>query len=122
MGLFSQNTLTPAQQAAAQVQQLTTNLFQQLPRTGIQCYNLIWKNRIATPQEVVAALGTNAQAIFELAELNIETINMAAQIGGSTPPSLPALPAGWSVSFPGDGSAILTEESTSSEQSSSSGR
>jgi hypothetical protein len=102
-------TSDPATSAANQVRAAARMHFQQLARSGIQSYNAIWKNPKATPQQVIAALGTDAAAIFKLADLNNSTIQSAAKIGGGTPPAIPGVPAGYTVAFKADGSATVTQ-------------
>ena len=50
--------------AAQQVIQQGNMLFSQLVRSFQQAYNQVWKNREATPDAVVAAMGTNALNVF----------------------------------------------------------
>jgi hypothetical protein len=100
---------TPAQVAAQQVQNLSLSGFRNLQQFGQQGFNLIWNNKNATPQEVIAALGTNAAAVFGLATLNNSTIASAATIGGAPAPTMPSIPAGYTVTFNADGSATVTQ-------------
>ena len=101
-------SVTPAQKAASQILSIAMQQFQQLARSGNFGYNLIWNNPNASPMEVLAALGTNAKAVFELANLNIQTIEAAAVIGGVTPPVIPSVPSDYSLIFNADGSVTLT--------------
>jgi hypothetical protein len=117
MPLFNDNNLTPAQLAAQQILQIANAQFQQLAQSGQRGFNLIWNNQQATPQEVIAALGNKAGAAFALAQLNIATINSASEIGGTTPPTVPSIPAGFVLSFNSDGTATVTQSSSSSSSS-----
>ena len=108
MALLSQANLTPAQQAANNLRQIVVQLFGYLGQGGLAGYNLIWNNRNATPQQVIAALGTDAAAVFQFAELNVNTVGSAATIGGVTPPTLPPIPAGWTLAPNEDGSMTVT--------------
>ena len=123
MSIFNNANLTPAQLAAQQIIQIAKQQYQQLSRSGLQGYNLIWNNRNADPEDVVAALGTNALAVFQLAQLNMETVVTAAELGGVTPPSIPSVPSNYTINFNEDGSAtvVYNGSSTSDSSSSSSG-
>jgi hypothetical protein len=104
---------TPAQLAAQQVQNLSLAGFKSLQQFGLQGFNLIWNNRNATPQQVIAALGAEAAAVFALSALNNQTIASAAQIGGVSPPNMPAIPTGWTVTANPDGTVTLTPPASS---------
>jgi hypothetical protein len=106
---------TPA--AANQVRNIVRQQFQQLATSGIQGFNAIWRNPRATPAAVVAALGTDAAAIFQLAGLNIQTVQAAAAIGGVAPPTIPEVPSSYTLTFNSDGSATLTLTPPSSNTS-----
>ena len=108
----------PGTVAANQVQAIIRQQFQQLKNSGLQGYNLIWNNPRATPYQVIAALGTNAAAVFQLANLNIETVTAAANLGGVTPPTLPEVPSQYVLTFNSDGSANLVASDPSSSNSS----
>ena len=111
------NQTTPAQQEADQIRLIIKNAYQQDIQNGTNAYNLLWNNRNATPTAVLAALGTDAEAVFEFANENVSTINAAASIGGITPPTMPGVPAGSTVTFNEDGSANLAVGSGSSSSS-----
>ena len=102
-----------AQIAAQQVQNLSLSGFRSLQQFGQQGFNLIWNNANATPQEVMAALGTNAASVFALAALNNATIASAAGIGGVTPPSMPSIPTGWTITPNNDGTVTVTPPASS---------
>lgn len=103
-------TPTPAQIAAGQIRQIARQQFVQLAAAGLRGFKLIWQNPNATPQQVLAELGTDAAAIFALAKLNIETLTAAAQIGGAPSPQMPSVPEGFSTAVNPDGSVKLTSE------------
>jgi hypothetical protein len=105
---------SPAQVAAQQVQSLSLAGFRNLQQFGQQGFNLIWNNPSATPQEVFAALGTNAAAVLQLATLNNSTIASAATIGGATAPNMPSIPSGWTVTPNTDGTVTVTAPSSAS--------
>jgi hypothetical protein len=119
MSFLNQTALTPAQVAANQVRALAQQQFMQLSQSGQRGYNLIWRNQQASPAEVLAALGTDAELVFQLALLNINTINEAATIAGTTPPTIPSVPSKYELSFASDGTAILADTPDSSSSSSS---
>jgi hypothetical protein len=102
-----------------------TNIIKQaffmLGQSGNSGYNLIWKNPKATPQEVIAALGTNAAAIFGLANLNISTVSSAATLGGAAAPAIPSIPAGWTLTPNSDGSITPTYVAPTGSSNGSSG-
>jgi hypothetical protein len=113
-------TTDPATAAANQVRAIIRQQFVQLGRSGLTGYSIIWKNPNATPADILAALGPDASTIFALAALNISTIEQAATIAGTTPPSLPEVPPQWVLTFNPDGSATLAPAASSSSSSSSS--
>jgi hypothetical protein len=115
---------TPAQTAANQVRAIARQQYQQLAMSGLQGYNLIWRNPKATAAEVVAALETDAEPIFGLAVLNIDTLTSAAAIGGIAAPTVPSVPGNVTLTFDSAGNGTVTDidfSSSSSSSSSSSG-
>ena len=58
------NSLPAAQSAANQVVNLISATFGVRVRNFQTAYNLVWNNKNATPDQVVAAMGTQALAIF----------------------------------------------------------
>jgi hypothetical protein len=118
MALLSTTTQTPAQAAASQVRAIIKQQYISLAQSGMRGWQTIWKNPAAKPAEVIAALGTDAEAIFSLAQINIFTLEDAANIGGGIAPALPGVPSEYQLLFAEDGSATLvpaTEESSSGE-------
>jgi hypothetical protein len=109
--IFINPTITPAQQAANQVIQIAIQQYRSLQQSGLQGFNLIWKNPRATPEEIIGELGTDAETIFGLASLNIGTINTAAVMAGTTPPTMPEIPAHYELHFNSDGSAVAINTS-----------
>jgi hypothetical protein len=63
---------------------------------------LVWNNSSATPQQVVAAFGTNAASLFQLSGL---LCGLIGAITGTTPNPVPT---GWTITANGDGSVTLT--------------
>jgi hypothetical protein len=100
--------LTPAQIAARRIRQISKKQYTALGKAGIAGHNLIWNNHNASPQEVLAALGTAAVAAFQLAALNQSTVVSAAAIAGVTPPTIPSVPTGWTVTPNSDGTVSVT--------------
>jgi hypothetical protein len=64
--------------------------------------DLVWNNSGATPQEVVAAFGTNAAGLFQLSGL---LCGLIGAITGTTPNPVPT---GWTITANNDGSVTLT--------------
>jgi hypothetical protein len=112
MALFTNPTTTPAQQAAQQIRQQAKSTFMLMNQAGVKGWNLLWKNTQATPADILAALGTDTQAIFTLANLNIATLNTAGSIGGVAALTIPGIPAGYTVTINADGSATVTGNRT----------
>lgn len=62
----SQPVVVPATRIANQLVQQTRNTFQQLVQAFNAGAEVFWRNPRATPEEISAALGTNAREVFEL--------------------------------------------------------
>lgn len=100
-----------ARLAAQQVRQIIAATFRQLADAADRGHRLIWSNPDATPAEVLAELGTDAKAVFQLAQLNGQTIVAAAPIlGADATPTVPGVPAGVSIAFDADGRAAVTQQ------------
>jgi hypothetical protein len=110
--------INPAAQAANQVVGLASQQFTQLQQAGKSGYTIIWNNPYGlTPQQVISALGTNAKMVFELQALNQSTLMSAANIAGVVAPVLPSIPNGYTLTFNSDGSATVSQSSSSSSGS-----
>lgn len=107
-----------AEAAASVVLQTVRRGFTQLSTSGVDGYNLIWNSPSATPADVLAALGEKAETVFLLAQLNVQTINQAATIDGSSPPAIPSVPAGYTLTFDANGFAVLIGSPTTAVSSS----
>ena len=97
MSIFTQQTLTPAQKAAANVAQQALQAFNVTVSALNVGYHLIWNNNDATPMEVLQALGTDAQGILSVAEAQVALINTEAP--GTITFTIP-----YTVTFNADGS------------------
>jgi hypothetical protein len=64
--------------------------------------DLVWNNSGATPQQVVAAFGTNAANLFQLSGL---LCGLIGTISGTAPNPVPT---GWTITANSDGSVTLT--------------
>jgi hypothetical protein len=64
--------------------------------------DLVWNNSGATPQQVVAAFGTNAASLFQLSAL------LCGLIGGITGTTPNPVPTGWTITANSDGTVTLT--------------
>ena len=58
--------IQPAVRAANQIKRNTARLAESIKRDWEQSYDLLWHNPRATPEEVLAELGTDAAELFEL--------------------------------------------------------
>lgn len=52
--------------------------------THRQMFHMVWNNPEATPDDIVAAMGTKASLFFKLAGENVEHIDRGATLVGST--------------------------------------
>jgi hypothetical protein len=64
--------------------------------------DLVWNNSDATPQQVVAAFGTNGASLFQLSGL------LCGLIGAITDTTPNPVPSGWTITANTDGSVTLT--------------
>ena len=67
-------------------------------------YDTVWNNRLATPDKVVAALGTNAKAVFEHSAALVAFLTGLGLIGFPV-----AIPAGWTLTVHEDGSMVAAQ-------------
>ena len=93
--------------AANKVIQQGNQLYTTLVSQYMQSYNLVWDNSQATPDKIVAAMGTNANAIF------IASAGLAAylvSLGASVPLTMPKKADGtaWNYVANSDGSVTLS--------------
>jgi hypothetical protein len=100
---FSLPPSDPAAAAAGQIIQSANFLWNLLTQRYVAAYNVLWNNPRATPQQVVAALGTQAVLIFT------RSAELAAFLAGAGVTGIPlTVPAGWSYTANPDGSITLT--------------
>lgn len=102
MSLF---TLPPAQQAANQVIVNGNQLYDFLISQYVATYNLVWND--PNPDQVVAAMGTNAVKIFTAsAAIAVCLVSLGASVPTTTPQDS-AGNAKWLVTANPDGSMSL---------------
>jgi hypothetical protein len=83
------------------------NRIQQQYESLVRCLkeigDMVWKNTLKkTPQEVVAAFGTDAVQLFQISGLVRQLIQT---VSGQEPP--PTMPAGWGFTANPDGTVTL---------------
>jgi hypothetical protein len=93
----------PEANAATAVLSASRNHFKNLVAHYLSSYNRVWNNPFASPDKVVAALGTNAAGLFEISSATAAFLN---QFGANVPATSPA---GWTVVFGADGSGVATK-------------
>jgi hypothetical protein len=108
MSLF-QPTTTPIpieQQIANAVLTKSNALFAHMIQFYNNNYQVVWNNPKATPDKIVASMGTNATKVFEISAALGNFIN-------SIQPNtvVATMPAGWNFTANTDGSVVITKES-----------
>ncbi len=102
---FSVASPTPDAAAATQVKVAGNQLFQMMLRTYVSSYNQVWNNPLATPPQIVAAMGTDAVKLFTLSAVLAQLLTTAGATG------IPlTMPTGWSFVPNDDGSVTLTRQ------------
>ena len=104
---FNPQPTVPEQAAAQQVKLTGNQLYQGMLNSYIQAYNLVWANKTASPDKIIAAMGTDAVKIFTLSAGMAVYLNSA---GANVPTTSPA---NWTVVFNIDGTASATLNPTS---------
>ena len=99
-------TIAPEVQAAQQVGAGGNRLFDLIRASYLRNYQTVWANPAATPDKIIAALGTQAAAVFTHAEALADLLN--GIIAGTVPTGYPT---GWTVTFNTDGSATASKTS-----------
>jgi len=94
--------IAPETRAANQVIMSASQLAQMMVNSYTTAYNQVWKNPAATPDKIVAALGTNAVKLFTAADA-LATYLAAEGVTGL----LVGIPAGWVYTPNTDGSAVV---------------
>ncbi len=93
---------TRQEAVADQIVRLGNQTLLQLTATYLRAYDLVWKD--PDPAGVIAALGTQAQAVFTHSAALAAFINSFGQTQVAA-----AAPAGWTVTFNADGSATAAQ-------------
>ena len=96
-------TVPPEVQAANSVLMGGNVLLQQLTAQYQNSYNLVWNNARATPDRIVAAMGTQALNLFT------RSARLAAYLVGEGANVPLTSPAAWTVTFHEDGSATAVK-------------
>jgi len=98
--------VSPAQQAANQVFASGRQLANLMVNTYVNSYRAVWNNPNATPQQVIAAMGTGAAAVFA------HSAAIAAFLVSQGAPGIPTTaPTGWTVVSNSDGTVTATQAS-----------
>jgi hypothetical protein len=97
--------ITPEVAAAATIVNDSNRIRALLVQVFRKNFNLVWNNPLATPDNVVAALGTNAAKIF------MASAGLAAYLNALDPTLklAEAMPSTWTFHANEDGSATLTK-------------
>ncbi len=106
--IFQTNTPTPAENIA---NNLTRNMEMSLRQRIMfrqQSWRSVWENTLATPDEILAALGTNAVKVLTASTIDAEWfVSLAAAMGISVntiiDPKFLAIKAGWTLTPNNDG-------------------
>lgn len=99
-----------AQTAANMLLSAGNQLYQQMLRQYISSYNRVWHNPLATPDAIVAAMGTNANFLFTLSAGMAAYLVSAGAVDSDGIPTIPVtMPSGWNYQANPDGSVTLTK-------------
>ncbi len=73
-------------------------------------YNAVWKNPAATPDKIVAAFGSQGQALFAKAAATAAYLVAMGAVDATGKPTIPTtMPTGWNYVANADGSVTLTK-------------
>ena len=100
MGLIP---VTAAERFHSAISQRSTGLFNQLSSAGLQLYGAFWKNPDQvnlSPDKAWAAMGTDGVTARHA------YLGMAAFVNAMIPGTLPAEPAGWTLTENQDGTVV----------------
>jgi hypothetical protein len=100
---FNNQPISAHDRAAAQVLGLSNQMYNQMVRKYTKAYDLVWNNPNATPDKIVASMGTNAVKIFESSAAMGQLLKNA---GADVPTTMPT---GWNFQANPDGSVTLTK-------------
>jgi hypothetical protein len=87
MSILDTDTRTPAQKAAAEIQQIIKQTFNMLKMNQTRGFSALWKNSRATPAEIFAALDSSAAEALRLGGIGADALNEA--VAGSCTLALP---------------------------------
>ena len=104
MGLFDKQPIDPLEQAAQQLKSQTAQAFAQLQMLLTQGSKLFFNYPGKSPQEVADAFGTDAAAMYEVAQA---TWAFLQQISGKQLPN--PTPDGYTVTPNQDGTVTITK-------------
>ena len=93
----------PEVSAAKQVMSIGNQAAKTLVQAYLVAYNLVWNNKCASPDKVIASMGKNAKAIFEHAAAT------AAFLVSQGVTDLPVPPAEWKLVTNADGSMVASK-------------
>jgi hypothetical protein len=96
---------TQSQTLARSVKDIIRQNLTSLMRAAKVGYEYIWASPGVAPSDIILALGTDAEAVFSAAQLNIQTIIAACAIAGIDAPTIPSVPSNYTLTFNSDGSA-----------------
>lgn len=103
LNLITLPTLTPAQETLLGMQQLNHETLHDLASRTKRAFDLFWRNDRATPQEIAAALGTNAATVFDAHAATVQFLLARDSTLLSPEDYTPPLPYQWNP----DGSMTL---------------
>jgi hypothetical protein len=93
--------------AATRIVSSANQLNKAMTANYVSSYNAVWHNPTATPEQVVAALGTNAAKVFQL---SVALCTLLVQAGATDIPT--SVPTGWTYVVNADGTVVLTAPAT----------
>ena len=101
---FNPTPVAPEVAAAQNVKLIGNQLFNQMVKSYMVAFNLVWNNPNATPDKVVTAMGVDAQKVFALSGALATYLVNAGATGIPT-----TMPTGWNYVANNDGSVTLTK-------------
>lgn len=113
MGIFNNNTASsPASVAAAKIVASIQRIKTVMIAEHRNAWQALWNSPgpsglQLSPADVASALGTGALQVFELAQLNVQTLQQASAITGDILPELPTVPPEWQVNPQPDGTVTI---------------
>lgn len=102
-GPFTSVILPSDESAANQIKVNGNNMYSMLLQQYLNNYNLVWNNKTASPDKIVAALGTEAVKTFTLSAALAQFLVLAGAV------NIPlSMPSNWNYTAHQDGSVTLT--------------